>query len=214
MSTSVSNYIDSKLDAMARGREQFERLFYFLEDEELLFIPEGEQWSAIECIEHINNVNEVYLPQLTKICQLENARERETLTRSGFQKWVGKKMAPLSSTGSKFPAPKSIQPRRLRNPDLKIAPQKVMENFISDFSQLEKIIRIIPHSKELSNERVQSVVPVVKIKALTAIEILVPHLLRHLEQAQRILEGGRNAKLEAEANKDPDIIYPTAQPKE
>ncbi len=192
----------------------FEKLFYFLEDEELLFIPEGELWSAIECIEHINNVNEVYLPQLTKIYQLENAKERESLTLSGFQKWVGNKMAPLSSAGSKVPAPKSIQPRRLRNPDLKIAPQKVMENFISDLSQLEKIIRIIPHSKELSNARVQSVVPAVKLKALTAIEILVPHIQRHMEQAQRILEGGRNAKLEAEANKNPDLIYPTAPTKE
>jgi len=214
MSTTVSTYVDAKLNELANSRGHFEKLFYFLEDEELLFIPEGELWSAIECIEHINNVNEVYLPQLTKICQLENAKERESLTLSGFQKWVGKKMAPLSSAGSQVPAPKSIQPRRLRNPDLKIAPQKVMENFISDLSQLEKIIRIIPHSKELSNARVRSVVPAVKLKALTAIEILVPHIQRHMEQAQRILEGGRNAKLETEANKNPDLIYPTAPTKE
>gem|GEM_PF-5396180 len=51
-------YIANRLNELAQHKAQFERAFYFLEDEELFFIPEGEQWSAIECIEHINNVNE------------------------------------------------------------------------------------------------------------------------------------------------------------
>ena len=79
-------YIANRLNELAQHKAQFERAFYFLEDEELFFIPEGEQWSAIECIEHINNVNEVYLPQLTKVCQLPEAKKTSSLNMGWFTK--------------------------------------------------------------------------------------------------------------------------------
>ena len=139
---------------MAQHKAQFERAFYFLEDEELFFIPEGEQWSAIECIEHINNVNEVYLPQLTKVCQLPEAKESSSIKMGWFTKKAHAWMQPLTKAKAlKIPAPKKLKPRRLRNPDLKIAPQKVMENFIADLSQIEKLVRIIPNSQDLCNTR-------------------------------------------------------------
>ena len=79
-------YISDRLKELAQHKAQFERAFYFLEDEELFFIPEGEQWSAIECIEHINNVNEVYLPQLTAVCQLPEAKNQAVIKWAGSQK--------------------------------------------------------------------------------------------------------------------------------
>ena len=54
----VTEFIDSRLEELALYKTQFESSFYFLEDDELFFIPTGEKWSAIECIEHINNLNE------------------------------------------------------------------------------------------------------------------------------------------------------------
>ena len=72
----VNAYIVSRLEELASLKKQFESAFYFLEDEELFFIPNGEKWSAIECIEHINNLNEVYLPQLTDVCKKNNASQK------------------------------------------------------------------------------------------------------------------------------------------
>ena len=188
-------YIANRLNELAQHKAQFERAFYFLEDEELFFIPEGEQWSAIECIEHINNVNEVYLPQLTKVCQLPEAKESSSIKMGWFTKKARVWMQPITKAKAlKIPAPRKLKPRRLRNPDLKIAPQKVMENFIADLSQIEKLVRIIPNSKDLCNTKVTSALPPFKIKSITALEIIIPHIARHLTQAERILNGGKLAK--------------------
>ena len=84
-----------------------------------------------------------------------------------------------------------------------------MENFISDLSQIEKILRIIPHSPELRNTKVMSAAPPIKVKTLTGLEMMVPHIGRHLEQAERILKGGRLAK-EAQVE-NPDLIFPSRE---
>lgn len=81
-----------------------------------------------------------------------------------------------------------------------------MENFISDLGQIERILRIIPESPELRNTKVISALPPVRIKALTALQLIVPHIGRHLEQAERILRGGQLLK-ESQQN-NPDLIYP------
>ena len=39
-----------------------------------------------------------------------------------------------------------------------------------------------------------SAAPPIKVKTLTGLEMMVPHIGRHLEQAERILKGGRLAK--------------------
>lgn len=203
-------YITNRLNELAQHKAQFERAFYFLEDDELFFIPEGEQWSAIECIEHINNVNEVYLPQLTQVCQLPEAKESDTIRMGWFTTKARVWMQPITNPKAlKIPVPKKLKPRRLRNPDLKIAPQKVMENFIADLSQIERLVRIIPHSQGLCDSQVTSALPPFKIKSITALEIIIPHIARHLAQAERILKGGKLAKDNAPAN--PDLIYPTRE---
>ena len=204
----TAQYIEKRLGELAQHKLYFERLFYFLEEEELFFMPDGEQWSAIECIEHINNVNEVYLAQLTKVCQLGQATLNQNLPLSWFQRKAYQWMSPLSKPGAiKVNAPKALQPRRMRNANLKISAQKVMENFILDLSQIERLLGIIPESPELRNTKFISALPPFRIKALTALQLIVPHIGRHLEQAERILKGSRLLKESQENN--PDLIYPT-----
>ena len=206
----AQEYIGNRLNELSQHKAQFERAFYFLEYEELFFIPEGEQWSTIECIEHINNVNEVYLPQLTKVCQLTDAKESSALEMGWLTKKARVWMQPITKAKAlKIPAPKKLKPRRLRNPNLKIAPQKVMENFISDLSQIEKLVRIIPNSKDLCDSWITSALPPFKIKSITALEIIIQHIARHLAQAERILNGGKLAKDNGPTN--PDLIYPTRE---
>ena len=205
MKLAVNEYVESRIEELAQAKATFERLFYFLEDDELLFIPEGEQWSAIECIEHLNNTAEHYLPQLTAVCKEENAVESKTLRLSWLAGKLRHAMGPDAKMGMK--SPKRVMPRRLINEGLKIAPQKVMENFISVLAQLEKIIRIIPRSPQLRQQRITSLIPMLKLESLSALELIIPHISRHLQQAERILKGGRSVEAQPE---NPDIIYPTA----
>ena len=204
----VNAYIAFRLEEIASYKKQFESSFYFLEDEELFFIPNGEKWSAIECIEHINNLNEVYLPQLTDVCKKNNASQKDVLKLTWWQKRLRNMMSPLDHPKSKKMGTRAkLQPRRIQDPNLKISAQKVMENFIADLSQLEKIVRIIPESAELRNTRVMSAAPPIKFKSITALEMLLPHIGRHLDQAERIINYGeveRKAKL-----KNKDVIFPS-----
>ncbi|MGB1266997.1 MAG: DinB family protein [Schleiferiaceae bacterium] len=203
----VNAFIVSRLEELASYKKQFENVFYFLEEEELFFIPKDEKWSAIECVEHINNLNEVYLPQLTEVCKKKNASQKELIELSWWQKRLRNMMSPLDHPKSKKIRTRTkLQPRRIQNPDHKISAQKVMENFISDLSQLEKIIRIIPESPELRNTRVMSAAPPIKFKSITALEMLIPHIGRHLSQAERILSGG-NVEKQAKL-KNEDLIFP------
>jgi hypothetical protein len=203
----VNAFIVSRLEELASYKKQFENVFYFLEEEELFFIPKDEKWSAIECVEHINNLNEVYLPQLTEVCKKKNASQKELIELSWWQKRLRNMMSPLDHPKSKKIRTRTkLQPRRIQNPDHKISAQKVMENFISDLSQLEKIIRIIPESPELRNTRVMSAAPPIKFKSITALEMLIPHIGRHLSQAERILNGG-NVEKQAKL-KNEDLIFP------
>ncbi|PSR07083.1 MAG: hypothetical protein C7N14_06290 [Bacteroidetes bacterium] len=203
----VNAFIASRLEELDAYKKQFENVFYFLEEDELFFIPRDEKWSAIECIEHINNLNEVYLPQLTEVCKKKNASQKELIELSWWQKRLRNMMSPLDHPKSKKIRTRTkLQPRRIQNPDHKISAQKVMENFISDLSQLEKIIRIIPESPELRNTRVMSAAPPIKFKSITALEMLIPHIGRHLSQAERILSGG-NVEKQAKL-KNEDLIFP------
>ena len=203
----VNAFIASRLEELDAYKKQFENVFYFLEEDELFFIPRDEKWSAIECIEHINNLNEVYLPQLTEVCKKKNASQKELIELSWWQKRLRNMMSPLDHPKSKKIRTRTkLQPRRIQNSDHKISAQKVMENFISDLSQLEKIIRIIPESPELRNTRVMSAAPPIKFKSITALEMLIPHIGRYLSQAERILSGG-NVKKQAKLKKE-DLIFP------
>ena len=205
MKLDVNEYVESRLEELAQAKSTFERLFYFLEDQELLFIPEGEQWSAIECIEHLNNTAEHYLPQLTAVCKAEGALESKTLRLGWLATKLRHAMGPDAKMAMK--SPKRVMPRRLINKDLKIAPQKVMENFIADLAQLERIVRIIPLSPQLRHQRITSLIPMLKLESLSALELIIPHIARHLQQAERILNGGKRAQAQT---KNPDLIYPTA----
>ena len=68
----VDQYLKQRTAELSQHQQTFQRLFYFLEDQELLFIPDGESWAAIECIEHLNFVSEHYLPQLKQAERILN----------------------------------------------------------------------------------------------------------------------------------------------
>ena len=206
----VDQYLFQRISEIEQHQQTFQRLFYFLEDQELMFIPEGESWAAIECIEHLNFVSEHYLPQLKAIC-VSDARTTEqteiSLNWSSIliRKFMTKNMGLWQRN---IRAAEKVKPRRLQKHGHKFSPQKAMENFIDDLDQLKKIVSIISSSTTLCHAKVHTTRPLLKIRSVTAIEYLIPHIGRHLDQAERILNGGRLAR-EQQSN-NPDLIYPTS----
>ena len=206
----VDQYLEKRIAELNQHQQTFQRLFYFLEDQELLFIPNGESWAAIECIEHLNFVSEHYLPQLTAICKSHaNAIEQTEISLNMPSIFIRKLMTNNADSWSiSMRASGKLKPRRLQKLGHKFSSQKAMENFIADLDQLKKIISIIGSSRTLCNAKLSTTKPLLKIKSLTAIEYLIPHVGRHLNQAERILNGGH---LEREQHSNnTDIIYPNS----
>lgn len=187
MKLAVEEYIQSRLQELDGYQERFSKLYYFLEKDELMAIPPHEKWSAAEVIEHLNAGSELYLPQWTAICKEERA-STSTHVHVG---WIARKLRTWMETqpkqGSKWnESPEAFQPRRLRDENLVIDPQKMLENFISDLDQVRKIIKIIPNSPTLSRKRVKTAANI-SLPALATLELYLPHIGRHLNQAERII---------------------------
>lgn len=209
----VAQYLLQRTTELNQHQQTFHRLFYFLEDQELLFIPEGESWAAIECIEHLNFVFEHYLPQLKAISISDASSRKQTeISLNKLSILIRKFMTNNMGLGQRsIHAARKLKPRRLQKHGHKFSPQKAMENFIDDLDDLKKIISIIVSSTTLSNIKVNTTRPFLKIRSVTAIEYLIPHIGRHLDQAERILNGGSLAR-EQQSN-NPDLIYPTSAEK-
>ena len=209
----VAQYLLQRTTELNQHQQTFHRLFYFLEDQELLFIPEGESWAAIECIEHLNFVFEYYLPQLKAISISDASSRKQTeISLNKLSILIRKFMTNNMGLGQRsIHAARKLKPRRLQKHGHKFSPQKAMENFIDDLDELKKIISIIVSSTTLSNIKVNTTRPFLKIRSVTAIEYLIPHIGRHLDQAERILNGGSLAR-EQQSN-NPDLIYPTSAEK-
>tara|TARA_B100000768_G_scaffold81368_1_gene77154 strand:- start:114 stop:755 length:642 start_codon:yes stop_codon:yes gene_type:complete len=209
----VAQYLLQRTTELNQHQQTFHRLFYFLEDQELMFIPEGESWAAIECIEHLNFVFEHYLPQLKAISISDASSRKQTeISLNKLSILIRKFMTNNMGLGQRsIHAARKLKPRRLQKNGHKFSPQKAMENFIDDLDDLKKIISIIVSSTTLSNIKVNTTRPFLKIRSVTAIEYLIPHIGRHLSQAERILNGGSLAR-EQQSN-NPDLIYPTSAEK-
>lgn len=191
MKIQADYYVDTRLAEIDSYQRTFEKLYYYLEEDELFFIPEGETWAAIEVIEHLNYFSELYLPQWTKICKKEGAKPSAKFKLSWTSKRLRQWMESDPDPSNKWnQAPKNSLPRRMKDEKLKIDAQKMMENFISDLDQLRRIVKIIPHSKSLRRARVHMAVKSLRIPAITALELYIPHIGHHMKQAERILQGG------------------------
>ena len=206
----VDQYLFQRISEIEQYQQTFQRLFYFLEDQELMFIPEGESWAAIECIEHLNFVSEHYIPQLTALCTSGTIAVDQTMVSFNMRSiWARRSMTKNSSSWwNRMRTEEKLKPRRLQKHGHKFSPQKAMENFIADLDQLKTIVRVIASSSTLSRAKVNSTRPLFKLQSITALEYLIPHIGRHLIQAERILNGGRLAREQRSNN--PDLIYPTS----
>ncbi len=190
MTLTQENYVQTRLAELESYQQEFSRLFYFLENEELLFIPEGEQWSAIEVIEHLNATASLYLPQWAALLD----RPCDATQKDVSLGWVARKlrawMESSAEPGNKWnQSPKKFLPRRMVDPDLKLDPQKVMETFLGDLDEVRRIVAQLP-ARKCRTKRIQTAAPV-KVSAIAALELYLPHVGRHLKQAERILNGGK-----------------------
>ncbi len=152
-----------------------------LSDEILLKPSLSGGWSIAQCLEHLNSYGQYYLPLFEKgVAENPESLENKIIKST----WLGQKAIDsmdLTKSNKKFKAFKGHIPAN--NFDAKA----VVAEFISQQERLLKILRIA-QTKDIQKIKVPiSIAKFLKLHLGDALQFLVMHNQRHIQQANRNL---------------------------
>jgi hypothetical protein len=155
-----------------------------LEPSFLTLKPSAESWSANECLKHLNNYGDYYLPELMKsVDQLpKEATAGDKPFRSG---WLGNKFTNLM-----LPENNGRQMKKMKSPTDKLPinnleVEKTLEKFDEQLFKLDLILQKSA-GKNLGNIRIPiSISRFIQLKIGDVLQFYLAHHLRHLHQATR-----------------------------
>ncbi|MCX2742911.1 DinB family protein [Mangrovivirga sp. M17] len=144
--------------------------------------PTDTSWSALECIEHLNRYSEFYLPIFMKEIENKSGKSKDHFSTG----WLGKKFAesvrPLSEGASKMPTFKS------KNPMHQELDPSVIDEFTTD---LEAFLKSLSEGLDRVDldKRVNTTLPIIKLKLGDAMRVYTFHNHRHIEQAKKAIDS-------------------------
>ena len=137
-------------------------------------------WSIIECIEHLNTYAAFYQPQLAKtIEKAAAAGVSATFKHSFLGRYFIKSMDPDRSK-------KKYKVLKIHKPVIE-NPNSVVPTFIQHLENMLTLLKQASHKNLGKNSIVTSISSWIKINPGDAIQFLLTHNKRHLEQAKRNL---------------------------
>ncbi|MCW5920725.1 MAG: DinB family protein [Saprospiraceae bacterium] len=152
--------------------------------------PAPEQWSAAQCLEHLNIYGRYYLPAIEKAIQ-EAGRKGIGSAQQFSPGWLGDYFAQLmrpkpdGHLKSKMKSPKNAVPSA--SPD----PRAMLAEFID---QLETLQRLLTLAADTNLNRVRipiSIAPWLRLKLGDTFLFFTAHIERHLLQAERAMQPSR-----------------------
>jgi hypothetical protein len=146
--------------------------------------PSGGGWSVGECIEHLNKVAEMYIPQIKN--SIAKAEKKEQFSNEKFKpRFIQKKMIDL------LEPPYKMKMKTFKS--MKPASSLSMEDVLGRFNKFNnEFIELIKESDKLDYSKVVVVSPVsslIKFKLGEAYLFLAAHTRRHLWQAEQVLNN-------------------------
>ncbi len=195
--TKVMRNTTQLLESLHQQAEQFLQKaiaeWQMLPPEVLAAKPLPEQWSAAQCLEHLNIYGRYYLPAIEKA--IEEAKQKNIRPTDSFSAgWLGDYFAKLmrpkpgGQLKSKMKAPKNAVPSA--SPD----PQAMLAEFID---QQEKLLQLLTLAADVNLNRVRipiSIAPWLLLKLGDTFLFLTAHIERHLLQAERAIAANKLIK--------------------
>ncbi|MEP4095590.1 DinB family protein [Reichenbachiella sp.] len=174
------------LNSLIRDTQQVKdeaKAFESLSKEELNYKPTQEQWSVLECIEHLNIADAHYIGQFDK--KLEDAI---TSDNPKFKPgWIGNYFVKMIKPREDGTIPSPMKTMRKFIPEVNVQ-YDTLGKFIED---QEKLIDALEKSKALDLNKIKitsAIGPIVTFKLGDAFRFLIGHNQRHIIQAQRVLQ--------------------------
>ena len=155
------------------------------------FKASPEQWSAAQCLEHLNSYGDFYLPEMERA--IKKAKEKGYAPTIHFKSgWLGNYFTKLmlpgqdGSIGKKMSSPKNHYPAG--NADS----HKTIATFIE---QQEKLLQLLESAKEVDLNKATcaiSISKLVKLKLGDTFQFYIAHQHRHILQAERQIADRRS----------------------
>lgn len=158
--------------------------FLPLDSAALNFKPHATGWSVLECLEHLNRYSRFYLPHLERA--LASAATPLSAQPVRYS-WIGKKSLDLVNPTST----KKHKTLKHMNPHNSQLTEKVLTEFLQ---HQDNLLRLLTSAAKADLN--QKAIPVeffklLKMRLGEALEFLVLHQQRHIQQAQRVKEQAR-----------------------
>lgn len=147
--------------------------------EKLNWQPAPGVWSVGQCLEHLCNGNEIYLPSITAALAGRRIAPVQEITPGWFGRWFLRTYMEPSPETKRAKSPKKIVPAaRTERP--------VLDRFLAANQAIRDVIsRAAPH--DVNRIRFKNpFVPVIYFTVGTGLQILCTHERRHLLQAERV----------------------------
>jgi hypothetical protein len=175
--------IDALIDELRDAEYRVSTLSGTVDERALAVRPSAEEWSAADCVAHLNLTTRAYLPLLLAAA--------ETLRRGGA---IAKRPPRRDFVGWMLcrviepPARQRTRTAAAFVPDGSPA----VEHVLTDFSELqEALIAFVNGARDLALDRARLQSPFdsrMRYNAWSALKILAAHQRRHLAQAARAIE--------------------------
>jgi hypothetical protein len=158
-------------------------VFQNLPEDILLKPAPNNGWSIAECLAHLNSYAEFYQPRIAKAIDKTSTLEAPGIFNHTYLgRYFISSMNPDESK-KKFKAMKKHKPVNILNPDV------VVTSFIQHLENMLGLLTMAKHKNLRKTSVSTSISPLLRINAGDAIEFLLTHNRRHLEQATRNLPG-------------------------
>ncbi|MHB0968218.1 MAG: DinB family protein [Thermoanaerobaculia bacterium] len=175
--------IDALIDELRDAVSRLSTLSGSVDELALVTRPSAEEWSAAECIEHLNLTTRAYLPLLQ--AAVESLRHGGAFAkRPPRRDFVGWMLCRVIEP----PARQRSRTAAAFIPDA----SPVVEHVVNDFRELQDaLIALVAGARDLALDRARVQSPFdsrMRYNAWSAFKILAAHQRRHLAQAVRAIE--------------------------
>ncbi len=181
MQIETNTLIDDLLEIINQAGYAADRFKEFRTDQ-LNFKASHNEWSILECIEHLNLYGDYYLPEIEKRILAQHTQANNTIFRSGL---IGNYFANLMQVKNGT-IKKKLQSPKDKNPINSKLTVKSIDRFIKQLDRLRSLLNQSRKTDLTNTKTAISLTKLIKLRLGDTFRFFVYHIERHIVQADKI----------------------------
>jgi DinB superfamily len=183
-----ANLLIEELQAITESACNSVRSFKQYSNKQLNFKTGISDWSALECIEHLNLYGDYYLPEITRRIGEQRLAPSSDVFKSGL---IGNYLAGLmKAENGKI---KKLKSPKDKSPDGSLLTMAAADRFLEQ-QELLKSLLVQARGIDLTRTKVAiSLTRFIKLRLGDTLRFVVYHIERHIRQAERMLKQAKDS---------------------